>query len=519
MKGRPLSSMARKGITILVVANAFLAAAIVRAEILPTEGTFRGIYYQNRAGVGHFKFFIVSGEQTKQLAPYNGKYIELEVVSGIQPVNPGPAFIKKIGRVTELPPPPLQVDVKTVCPGSSGPGTFDIVYSFKNGGRSELILDVDRVGIGLEGYRDVARPDEVDKAFGRNLTNKQYTYGGQRNQPWNLIHPMSPGKSTHFYTKRIKLLPGEAVPFVWHGINESPGEHEVVVSAALPSGGDEPIPVMFRKALDLPLERIPVQRSDLTIHAKAARDAEWLTIEGRLCNETEGEKSIFAQPDGDQLFLPGLVQLEGPDGKLLSIDLDWEEPYTGWTRKYIAREGTAFRFRVRQSNHFHMAKESRLCLWTVTDDGLEKLTVADDLPAPPIVRDVPWGKAENGCRLRIRMAKDHFAIGEQPRFFVEIESDGTSADILWINGGDSKILVDGEPAKLYTTALVHDHVLGFPRQGEIKLAHNHGLAEGKHNLTVEVQGRGGEYTNLTNRKFRKFEGKLISNAVEFSLGE
>src|SRR4029453_17072043 len=72
--------------------SAYIASIVVaiapipstRAEILPTNGVFQGIYFQNRAGVGHFDFFIVSAELTKKLAPYNGKFVEIEVLRGIQ---------------------------------------------------------------------------------------------------------------------------------------------------------------------------------------------------------------------------------------------------------------------------------------------------------------------------------------------------------------------------------------------------------------------------------------------------
>lgn len=519
MKRRPFRSRARGSIAIVVVATALLAVAIANGEILPTEGTFRGIYHQNRAGVGHFKFFILSVELTKQLAPFNGKYIELEVLDGIQPINPGPAFITKIGRITELPPPPLQVDVKTISPGSGGPETFDVVYSFTNTGQTEIVLDANDVAIGLEGYKDIERPDEVDRFYGGGYTRKQRAYGGMKVQPWNWIHPMSPGVRTHFYTRRIKLPPGELAPFVWHSVEASAGEHEVVVSAWLPSGKDERIPISLRKSVNLPLKRTdPAKGHALTVHTKVARDAEWLTIEGRLSNETEMEKHIFVQPDREWFFLPGLVQLEGADAKPLSIDLDWTEPYSGpWVRKAIEKEGLPFRFRVRQSDHFKISKEKCLRFWTLTDEGIEKLTLADDLPAPPAIPETPWGKVDNGCRLRIRMAKVRFADDEQPRFFFEVDTDRTTADILWINRGDSNILVDGKPAKLYTTQLIDSHVLGLPRQGEVKFAQNHGLTEGKHNLKVTVQGRGGEYANLNDDKFRKFDGTLISNEVEFSM--
>ena len=90
------------------------------AEILPTKGTFRGIYEVNRAGVGRLNFFIFSQSLKDRMAPYENKYIEIEILKAQQLMNPGDVVVEQFGNVTRLPDPPLELRLKAV-PSNSGP--------------------------------------------------------------------------------------------------------------------------------------------------------------------------------------------------------------------------------------------------------------------------------------------------------------------------------------------------------------------------------------------------------------
>ena len=68
--------------------------------MMPSSGTFRGIYHKNYAGVGEFGYFMVHKQLLEKLAPYDGKYIELEVLKARQPINPGTSVIQEIGAVS-----------------------------------------------------------------------------------------------------------------------------------------------------------------------------------------------------------------------------------------------------------------------------------------------------------------------------------------------------------------------------------------------------------------------------------
>ncbi len=497
----------------------FLSAVPAVAEILPTRGTFRGIYYENRAGVGRFHYFIVPKDLRMELARYDGKYVEVEVLAGRQPINPGPAIISRIGKVRELGPEPVDVKITTFAPGSGGPDTFDILYSFRNTTKQTVTLDASLVAIGLASYRDVGgNPDEVDGFFKTGYTRKQLAYGGDPTQRWNFIWPMAPGASTHFAVGSVRLGPGEEVPFIWHGLPNKPGSHEVVVSATCSTPTENQRPIRAWKPLDLPAPKQKPVSGGTKARATVARDGDWVTVDGKLVNDDPSKlRHIFVQPTGGHVLLPGLVQLQDKRGKPLGADLAWAHPSGPWVRREIDKNGLSFRFRVRQSDRFTQAPEGRLEFWTLTTGGLQKLTISEELPAGPVRPEPKWGETTNGARLRIRPAKTTYAAGERVSLYYQGECDRKNADILWINDGNFHthvlVTIDGKPVRIGSSGLPDGHVIPFPFQGNIELAADD-LKPGKHRLRLTVRGDAGIYTNLNRQRFRQFEGTLVSNEVE-----
>ena len=123
------------------------------AETLPTKGTFRGVYHVNRAGVGRFKFFIISKALKKQMDPYEGKYIELEVLKARQPINPGPAIVDEVGKVTRLPDPPLALKLQAVTPATEAGKPIDVLYSLENIGKKDVTINANDLQIGVRGSK------------------------------------------------------------------------------------------------------------------------------------------------------------------------------------------------------------------------------------------------------------------------------------------------------------------------------------------------------------------------------
>ena len=122
----------------------------------------------------------------------------------------------------------------------------------------------------------------------------------------------------------------------------------------------------------------------------------------------------------------------------------------------------------------------------MTGTGLEKLTVAKDLPPRALLAVPEWGPTVEGCRCRIQVVKSRFAPDERIQFVFQMESDGQSADVLRIERReDISITIDDMPARVGSTQLPAEHVIDFPKEAEIKLDRNPDLAAGKHKLSRE----------------------------------
>jgi hypothetical protein len=326
---------------------------------------------------------------------------------------------------------------------------------------------------------------------------------------------MKPGRATAYYTGHVLLRAGERAPFVWHGLTLAPGQYELVASAGLPPGT-----VMSSMPLDVPVAGAE-HRNLLKAETRVTREDEWFVVEGRLLPAAEGAVQIFTRPDGNRHFLPGLFQFWSREGALLGFQLDWTEQDGPWRRAQVGAEGLPFRFRVRHTDFFTTEVPARITLWTVMEDGIEKLVLADALPESRAVELPPWGEQVRGCRLRIRTPKTAFRAAEAVRFFFQADSDGKKADMLWMDKGHFKshvvAAIDGQQALIFMTGISDETAHRFPFQGEIVLSTLHGVAPGRHTLQLSVTGDSGSYTNLAGKKFRKFRGTLVSNVVEFEV--
>ena len=492
------------------------------AETLPTKGTFRGVYHVNRAGVGRFKFFIISKALKGQMALYEGKYVELEVLKARQPMNPGPAIIDHIGKVTRLPDPPLRLTLQAMSSTAKAGKTIDVVYSLVNAGEKEITVNANDLQVGVRGYSQTEQDDAQDDFFQTGYTRRQLSFGGTLLQRWNFVSPMTPGERTHFYTGKVLLRPGESAPFVLHGIELERGQYELAVVAAFYPTRDERVPVMAAKSLDWPLpQQKNVEGALLDAQAQVTDDDEWLVVDGHILGKPHANVSLFTLSDHGRHFLPGLVQLYSESGDLLPARLDWRQPDGPWRRTKVGRKGLPFKFRVRHADRFSRTSIMRIDFWTVTDRGIERLTLSDGLPESP-QRPVPsWGKTVRGCRIRIQMSRESYKVGEKIRFFFQAESDGKKADMIWVDEGSFEshvvVTIDGNKARVGSTGISDGHVNRFPFQGEMSLASIYKVPPGKHTLQLSVRGDPGTYTNLRGEKFRKLKGTLLSNTVEFDV--
>lgn len=123
--------------------------------------------------------------------------------------------------------------------------------------------------------------------------------------------------------------------------------------------------------------------------------------------------------------------------------------------------------------------------------------------------------------MRIETPRTFFTVSEKIRFFVQAESDGSEADLLWVNDGKfhSQIVatVDGRKATIELGGVSDGIFNEFPFQRDVGLARIDNLGRGKHVLQFSVQGDPGTYKNLRGEGFRKLNGTLVSNVVEFEV--
>jgi hypothetical protein len=375
--------------------------------------------------------------------------------------------------------------------------------------------------IGVMGYAQHPAGAAVD------FQNSGYTAGqlgftGQMAQVFNFLSPMGPGARTHFFTGSVTLRPCEEAPFIVHDVQRQPGEYELVASATFYTAEREHIPLRSSLALDLPLEAVktkPIQ--SLTLKANAANDDEWLIVKGNIADEFGADVSLFTKSREQDHFLPGLVEIYSDSGELLPADLDWQEPDGSWRSISLGREGVSFKFRVRPRDRFSRAAVTKIEFTTVTNRGRERFILADHLVASTRPELPAWGDTVGGCRMRIAVPRDCFKGSERVRFFVQAESDGSGADLLWVNSGkfqsQVKAMIDGKQAQIESGGVGDAIVNSFPFQGDVALALIERLAPGKHLLQFAVKGDPGIYENTRGESFRKFDGTLVSNTVEFEL--
>ncbi|MEX1231142.1 MAG: hypothetical protein WEB58_12930 [Planctomycetaceae bacterium] len=493
------------------------------AEDLPAKGTFRGVYRVNRAGVGRFDIFVISSELKTRMAPYEGKYIELEIVKGTQPTAADFVIVYQIGKVTKLPDPPLKLKVDAIHSAAKSPEKINVVYSMNNVGKNDITVDANHLNLRVLSLTQARPNDASDNFYRSGYTHEQLNFHGLVVQPWNFISPMQPGKSTHYYTRQILLRPGESAPFVLHDLELEPGRYELTVAGTYYPSPKEIIPVIASQSFDFPMlkpNEIPAPLLD-SAAVEVVNDDEWFVVTGRLIRNSESKASLFAKSYRDHYQVPGLIQLYSETEALVPAILREEYPDSSWRRIEIDDEGLPFEFRVRQADLFSRTRVAKIVFWTVTEAGIERLTLADNLPERVQQPLPPWGEEVRGCRLRIQLAREIYKSEEQIRFFYQVKSNGEFADVYSAGQGNVQshivVTIDGKKARLRSHSGVGDGINEFPIQGEIKLKSGDILTSGKHSLQFSLRGVPGIFTNTRGEEFRKFDATMVSNVVDFDV--
>lgn len=382
----------------------------------------------------------------------------------------------------------------------------------------EINFDAETLQMGVRGYPQIvsARPN-ID-FFNSGYTPRQLRFGGNLSQVSNFLTPMKPGRRTHSYSRLITLRPREEVPFVIHGMRREPGEYELAATASYYDIGDNKwVPLAAAVPINLPVAHDnPKSVHPLKVESRFIYEDEWLVAEGVISDPSDMGLSVFTKESQGLHFLPGLVQIYSDSGKLLQADLDWIEPDGSW-KKSLVKEGLPFKFRIRNEDRFSRVNLAKVGLWTVTSRGLERLILSDHIATRTRPAIPPWGASIRGCRMRIDLPRTTFVVGEKIRFFVQAESDGSEADMLWVNQHKfwSQVVatIDGKNARIESGGVSDAIVYEFPFQVDVNLALIEDLTQGKHVLQFSVKGDAGIY----GKNLRKLDATLVSNLIEFEV--
>jgi hypothetical protein len=499
----------------LVVLTTLACAATSRSEILPTEGTFRGYYHVNAAGVGRFSFFLIPATLKERFAPYDAKYIEVQVLKGRQPMNHGPAIADEVGTITVVPQ-ALRAELRIVSPGVCGADTFDVVAVITNSGKEPMPIDPNNSFLDVLSAPD-GEPPRRDLLYDIGYSAAQLGFGA--NTRGGVVCP----QFWQYEPGTIRLDAGQSVGLVWMRNRLARGEHELHVVLGDPLKPDEHAEAWL--AIHSPVAATVAPPPRWQVDGRIERDDEWFRIDGRLRPVGADSRTVFLPSGSKGIFLPGQYQFITTDGQRVEADLDRDQPGVpdGWGQQAVDSEGVKWQLGVRSPDCFSTAVVDRIELWLPTEDGVVPLVLARDLHMPLGIAPPPWGETVNGARLRIAMPRATWKRGEQLRFYYQAESTQPGKRVFRTEHRREppccQVLIDGTVVRIFSGGVSTGILYDFPFQGVTRLAYNLSLSPGRHALVFTVTGDGGSHTNARGEKIPRFEGTLVSNAVEFEMAE
>lgn len=363
------------------------ATTNARAEILPRDGTFEGVYRRDRWGVGRFAFFLVNPRLHEQLKAFEGKNISLEVKNAEQPINPGPGIIQEIGEIRKLPDSPLEINFKPNYRRSLDDGLVEVVCYLRNRENNPLCASID--GISVFSPREVDGPDKPDFFFPVYSRRQMSATNGEGVQWLNghfVMLQVWNGRPNLERGRQVQLNPGEEAPYIAR-IRLAPGQYEVRVKGISEIDGKwlKPTLVWFRlnvpdkspvapehKPPDLPetdlqlvdVEYLPptqfAERDSLSFTIRAARGA---------------KRSLVACTRGQEPLLAGLMHAFDGDGKELPLEVypgdDCTNRGEAWQLTPVTRRGisTTVSFKCPQG------QPESFKLEIVTERGLAEFSI------------------------------------------------------------------------------------------------------------------------------------------------
>lgn len=451
-------------------------------------------------------------ELNERFAPFEGKYIQVEVLSGRQPISPGPAFIDTVGQIKEMEQPAIEVEFRT-SPETDGNDAqkVELLLIFKNRSTREVELDGKSVAYGFVVVEEQKGRDFA-KLLGYPYTSSQLVEPNLW-QPFEFIH-YGDGAKLYSHIGKIRLRPAESAAFVWAALPLPAGRYELG-ARAIYRHGDAHQPINAWKPLDLPLANNSAKRAPLRAESSVEYDGEWIVAKGRFFTPDSKPRRLLVHPHPQRDVLPGNIKLIDPTGRVMPTVAQEVYPDGPWIEKVIGPEGLPFEVKVRPHEAFSATSPSMLQLDLVTSAGLERIELVKDLSSRPQFVLPKWGEAVDGVRCRVRMAKDRFTTREPVRLLIQADAEQGKAQMFHTTKEPLILDLDGKQATL-RTSIPGGYVLSFPYEASVEVSQEKPLAIGRHRLQITLTADGPEFEG-TKLKFRSFRGRLISNVVDFEI--
>jgi len=543
----------------LILVFLIMMSSGLLSETLPTKGVFKEVYYKDHFGIGRFGFCLVIDKTLQeQLEKYDGKYIEIEVLAGRQPTNPGPVIVDKIGNIKLLPQPLVISVTRETTVQENTP--FQIFSSLKNAGKSDIEINPRYITATIREYGkfDYLNKKGIFSSIGntRFLTGDaikdtelsvgevQFPFrsliGGELNVPTAILGNPSEGPGSYL------LKPDSTMPFTLvlsKGLPEGKYEVEFTVIATVSIVKSwlviNSVKEKFEqksKPSELTLSYCKINDDDPWIKStygnisdtEKASSSEWIGLSLILKNISKKERFIPASSDSGGMLCVGHLIGYTTSGKMVGLVFKYRHPPSKhWSLVKIPQEGHTIKFHFRHPSYFPEELIVKLTCQILTDQGLESFVIEPEYKDPFFVKSPDPGPATNGVTCRIRTDKTVYKVGEQIRFYAQF-TNISGKPICWWKpdsdlGENIEVLIDDRGITLpnnkaeYISGWAAQWRCAIPEESVICLPNSLNLAPGKHSLIYKIISKAGTYRNANNENISLLDGILISNTVQFTV--
>jgi hypothetical protein len=522
---------------VIIFVLLFVFQTLSHGEILPTEGTFKGMYHCYRSGIGRFSSsYLIPESLQSKFDKYDGKLIEVNVTKGIQPANPGYAIILDVAEIKELPVPPVSLNLEIIPNKIPANGAFQILVRIKNNSNNTITIKPESVTIAA-----LQVPDDKSEQgdFYSYYHIGQFMSELQHRQLRSVIYSV-PWRSYHILGNpsdvvgRVSLEPGQSFPFVLafdEGLVKGQYEAEAILQYYINNGADS-IPVGDWIDFDIGAENTVALRakSDLALKMLDIKTQyKWFLTNLTVTNNGNSKRMLpqGILDHGEILWL-GRIYGWSSDGK--EIPLTFENPlYSSGppSNPFTITETSPgdtvnSEIRFRPMSYFPDNPITRVTCELLTDHGLEPFVLNDTFNDSLFIKPPSYGSEKNGAKCRIRTDSTSYKRGDGILLFWQVVNIKQQPITLTDKNGWT-VEIDGKKVKnLRGETKIWGWATKYgpfqPQENNIEIDSSN-LSIGKHSVQIFCEGKGGTYSNANNENVPAFKGTLKSNSWTFTLEE